>query len=70
MPHITTEAATTNSDWTVVESVSMSYEELCREGVILWVHKNTVGNWSMLSQTTFIFEDATDALMMKLHFRI
>lgn len=54
------------SKWISVRVESMSYRELCRDGIILWAAENIEGGWTMSNQTTFLFEKGEDAMMFRL----
>lgn len=53
--------------WTFTE-LSMSYEEIAKQQIVLWCVEHLEGKWTMLGGNKFGFEDSTDALSFKIQF--
>lgn len=55
--------------WTFTQ-INLSYEEISKQGIVMWCIENMQGRWTMLGGDKFGFEDAHDALNFKIKFSI
>ena len=55
------------SEWTF-SKLDISFTDVSERGIVLWCHKNVLGNWTMLSGNKFGFESPEDALIFKIQF--
>lgn len=54
-------------EWTFT-SLDLSYNEITKQGIVLWCVNNVEGQWTMLGGNKFGFEDAGDAVMFRMQF--
>ena len=55
------------STWTFT-SLDMPYEDIAKEGIVVWCTENLESKWTMLGGNKFGFEDGGDALAFRLKF--
>ena len=57
------------TSWTFT-SINLPYHEIAKKGIVIWCVENLEGRWTMLGGNKFGFEDATDATIFRMHFRL
>ena len=57
-------------DWTYTKLGNMSFEQIARQGIVIWCEENLDGRWTMLGGNEFGFEDGQDAMAFKLQFGV
>lgn len=53
--------------WTFT-NIHLSYQEIAKQGIVIWCVNNLEGRWTMLGGNKFGFEEGQDATIFRMQF--